>query len=188
MVQTDTLTAVFHDLVQEAMEQQRIASSETTECYLVHLLERFAAPGRPDLLDPPLGVDYLRAFELPAARRFETLRRVADTALFVTGVFAECLDRGLVGPDYYTALGRNAYAHLSTEMRRGGLGDSFVELADRFPEFVRVLGAISALELFRSERDVLRLYRRWMQTGGQREAELLRRRGLIPVTGPTRRQ
>jgi hypothetical protein len=188
MVQTGTLTALFHDLVQEAMEQQQIASSETTECYLVHMLERFAAPGRPDLLDPPLGVDYLRAFELPAAQRFGTLRRVADTALFVTGVFVDCLDRGLVGPDYYTALGRNAYAHLSTEMRRGGLGDSFVELADRFPDFVRVLGAISALELFRSDQDVLRLYRRWLQTGNAREADLLVRRGLIPVPPPTRRQ
>jgi len=172
----------------EALEQQHIESSETTECYLVHLLERFAAPGRKDLLDPPLGVDYLRAFELPAVQRFDTLRRVADTALFVTGVFVECLDRGLVGPDYYTALGRNAYAHLSNEMRRGGLGDSFVELADRFPEFVRVLGAISALELFRTEQDTLRLYKRWLQTGSQHEADLLVRRGLIPVMAPPRRQ
>jgi hypothetical protein len=188
MVQTGTLTTLFHDLVQEAMAQQQIASSETTECYLVHMLERFASPGRQDLLDPPLGVDYMRAFELPAAQRFDTLRRVADTALFVTGVFVDCLDRGLVGPDYYTALGRNAYAHLSTEMRRGGLGDSFVELADRFPDFVRVLGAISALELFRSEQDALRLYRRWLQTGSAREADLLVRRGLIPVPPPTRRQ
>jgi hypothetical protein len=187
-VQTGSLTALFHDLVQDAMEQQHIASSESTECYLVHLLERFAAPGRTDLLDPPLGVDYLRAFEMPAAQRFGTLRRVADTALFVTGVFVDCLDRGLVGPDYYTSLGRNAYAHLSTEMRRGGLGDSFVELADRFPDFVRVLGAISALELFRTEQDTLRLYRRWLQTGSQREADLLVRRGLIPVPAPTRRQ
>src|SRR5262249_56935539 len=113
MVQTDTLTALFHDLVQEAMEHQHIASSETTECYLVHLMERSAAPGRPDLLDPPLGVDYLRAFELPAAQRFDRLRRVADTALFITGMFVDCLDRGLVGADYYTALDRNAYAHLS---------------------------------------------------------------------------
>lgn len=187
MVQTDTLTSLFHDLVQDAMEHQHIESSETTECYLVHLLERFASPGRADLLDPPLGVDYLRAFELPAAQRFETLRRVADTALFVTGVFVDCLDRGLVGADYYTALGRNAYAHLSTAMRRGGLGDSFVELADRFPDFVRVLGAISALELFRTEQDAVRLYKRWVQTGGQREADLLIRRGLIPVAGTNRR-
>jgi len=188
MVQTDTLTALFHDLVQQALHQQQVAPSETTEYYLVHLLERFAAPGRADLLDPPLGVDFLRAFDLPAAQRFETLRRVADTALFVTGMFVDCLDRGLVGPDYYAALGRNAYAHLSNEMRRGGLGDSFIELADRFPEFVRVLGAISALELFRSEQDTLRLYKRWLQTGNQREADLLVRRGLIPIAAPTRRQ
>src|SRR5204863_2808082 len=80
-VETGSLTELFHDLVQDAMQQQQIASSETTECYLVHLLERFASPGRSDLLDPPLGVDYLRAFELPALQRFDTLRRVADTAL-----------------------------------------------------------------------------------------------------------
>ena len=65
---------------------------------------------------------------------------------------------------------------------------SFVELADRFPDFVRVLGAIIALELFRSEQDAVRLYRRWLQTGSAREADLLIRRGLIPVPPPTRRQ
>jgi hypothetical protein len=186
-VETGSLTALFHDLVQEAMTQQQIASSETTECYLVHVLERFATPGRPDLLDPPLGIDYLRAFELPAVQRFDTLRRVADTALFVTGVFVDCLDRGLVGPEYYTALGRNAYARLSSEMRRGSLGDSFGELADRFGEFVRVLGAISALELFRSDQDALRLYKRWLQTGSAHEADLLVRRGLIPMPASNRR-
>jgi hypothetical protein len=188
MLETGSLTALFHGLVQDAMQAQQIASSETTECYLVHLLERFAAPDRKDLLDPPLGIDYLRAFELPAAQRFDKLRRVADTSLFVTGVFVDCLERGLVGADYYASLGRNAYAHLSNEMRRGGLGDSFVELADRFPDFVRVLGAISALELFRTEQDTLRLYKRWLQTGSRHEAGLLIRRGVIPVAAPPRRQ
>jgi len=188
MVETGTLTALFHDLVQEAMRTERIASSETTTCYLVHLLERFARPGRPDLLNPPLGVDYLRAFEMPPSQRFDTLRRVADTALFVTGLFVDSLDRGLVGPGYYAALGRNAYAHLSTDIRRGELADSFVDLADRFPDFVRVLGAISALEMFRSEQDTVRLYKRWLHSGSRREAGLLARRGLVAVPPPTRRQ
>jgi hypothetical protein len=188
MVQTGTLTDLFHGLVRQAMRSQQIASSETTECYLVHLLERFVSPDRPDLLDPPLGVDYLRAFDLPPTQRFDTLRRVADTALFVTGVFVDSLDRSLVGPRYYTSLGRNAYAHLSAELRRGGIAQSFEELADRFPEFVHVLGAISALELFRSDQDTLRLYKRWLQTGSQRESDLLIRRGLIPVPAPSRRQ
>jgi hypothetical protein len=124
---------------------------------------------------------------MPSVQRFDTLKRVADTSLFVTGVFVDCLDRGLVGADYYTALGRNAYAQLSNEMRRGGLGDSFVELADRFPDFVRVLGAISALELFnRAGRDPA--LQALAPDGSAREADLLVRRGLIPVPPPTRRQ
>jgi hypothetical protein len=188
MVETGTLTSLFHGLVHDAMQSRGIESSETTEYYLVQLLERFAAPGRPDLLDPPLAVDYLRAFDLPPGQRFETLRRVADTALFITGVFVDSLERTLVDPKYYSTLGRNAYAHLSGALRRGGLGDSFTELADRFPEFVRVLAAISALELFRSEQDTLRLYKRWLASGSQHEADLLVRRGLIPVPAPTRRQ
>jgi hypothetical protein len=188
MLQSGTLTALFHELVQDALHAQSVAPSETTEFYLVHLLERFACPDKPDLLDPPLGVDFLRAGELPPVQRFDTLRRVADTSLFVTGMFVDSLDRSLVGPGYYTALGRNAYARLSAEMSRGGLADSFVELADRFPDFVRVLGAISELELFRSDQGTIRLYKRWLQTGSQREADLLIRRGLIPALPPTRRQ
>jgi len=188
MVQTGTLTALFHELVHSAMEGQRVASTETTACYLVFLLERFTRPGRPDLLDPPLGVEYLRAFEQSSTQRFETLRRVADTALFVTGLFADSLDRGLVGTRYYTTIGRNAYAHLSVEMKQGDLAAAFVELADRFPEFVAVLSAISALDLFRSEQDALRLYRRWLRTGNRREAALLVRRGWIPVPPNRSRQ
>lgn len=188
MVQTGTLTALFHELVQSAMQAQGVESSETTEFYLVHLLERFAAPGRTDLLDPPLGVDYLRAADLPAPQRVGTLRRVADTALFVTGVFLDSLDRSLVGPRYYTSLGRNAYARLSTELAHGGLADSFVELADRFNDFVRVFGEISEIELFRRDQDTVRLYRRWLQTGSRREADLLMKRGLFPAPPPTRQQ
>jgi hypothetical protein len=188
MLTQGTLTALFHELVQNAMAAQGVASSETTEFYLVHLLERFANPGRPDLLNPPLGVDYLRAFQLPTPQRNDTLRRVADTALFITGVFVDSLDRSLVGPRYYAALGRNAYAHLSASAARGGLADSFEELAGRFSDFVRVLAEISELKLFRRDQDTLRLYKRWLATGGRREADLLIRRGLIPVAPPQRRQ
>src|SRR5512147_455957 len=98
MVESGTLTALFHELVEQALQAQGVASSETTEFYLVHLLERFARPQKPDLLDPPLGVDFLRAGDLPPIQRFDTLRRVADTSLFVTGMFVDSLDRSLVGP------------------------------------------------------------------------------------------
>jgi hypothetical protein len=184
MLATDTLTALFRDLVEAAMAAQRVRSSETTACYLVQLLEGFVRPSRPDLLDPPLGVDYLAALQMPATQRYDRMKRVADTALFVTGVFIDSLDRSLVGPAYYEAIGRNAYACLSAAPPKAGLATLFQELALRFPEFVRVLMEISAQELFRREQDTLRLYRRWLHTRGRYEADLLLRRGIIPFAPP----
>ena len=156
-LETGSLTLLFRQLVRTAMAAQQVESSETTEFYLVQLLEGFARPGRGGLLDRPLALDYLEAFHLPASQRYEKLKRVADTALFVTGIFVDSLERSLVGPDYYTSLGRNAYARLSAQPPRASLAELFGELAGRFPEFVRVLTEISAQELFRRQEDTVRL-------------------------------
>ena len=188
MLETSSLTGLFHKLVRTAMSAQQVATSESTEFYLVQLLAAFARPGRGDLLDPPLAIDYLEAHNLPAARRYEKLKRVADTALFVTGVFIDSLDRSLVGPNYYQTLGRNAYARLSTDAFRASLGDLFGELAGRFPELVRVLMEISEQEIFRREQDTLRLYKRWLHTRSRREADLLVRRGIIPFAPRTQQR
>jgi len=185
-VETEGLTAVLRDCVQRATAAQHVPVGEHAEAYLVALLAAFARPARADLLDPPLALDYLQAPHLPAAQRYEKLKRVADTALFVTGLFFESLDRSLVGADYYTALGQGAYAQLSVTAARGGLSPLFGELADRFRDFVRVLAEIGAQDLFRSDRDVLRLYKRWLHTRGGHEADLLVRRGLIPLAPKTR--
>lgn len=187
MLAKDTLTALFRDLVREAMTTQQVQSSETTEFYLVQLLTAFASAGRAELLDRPLGVHYLEAFHLPASQQFERLKRVADTALFVTGIFVDSLERSLVGPDYYAALGRTAYARLSAVPPRATLAELFGELAGRFPEFVRVLSEISEHEIFRREQDTVRLYKRWLRTGRAHEADLLVRRGLIPFAPPNTR-
>src|SRR5213078_3084709 len=173
MLSTGNLTALFHEMVRTAMAAQQVASSETTEFYLVQLLEGFARPGRGGLLDRPLALDYLEAFHLPASQRYEKLKRVADTALFVTGIFVDSLERSLVGPDYYASLGANAYARLSAQPPRASLAELFGELAGRFPEFVRVLAEISAQDIFRRHEDTIRLYKRWLRTRGRREADLL---------------
>lgn len=181
MVKTGSLTALFHELVRTAMHARKVASSETTEFYLVQLLEGFARPDRRDLFDPPLGIDYLEALRLPRHQRRGKLRRVADTALFVSGVFFDSLERRLVGAGYYATLGRAAYAHLSTDAGRGALAEPFEDLAGRFPQFVQVLAEISDRELFRHQQDTLRIYKRWLHTRGAQEADQLVRRGVIPA-------
>jgi hypothetical protein len=188
MLTTDNLTALFHELVRSAMATQQVESSETTEHYLVQLLAAFARPDRADLLDPPLAIEYLEALHLPASQRYDKLKRVADTALFITGIFVESLERRLVGVEYYSALGQNAYARLSTHPPRAGLSTLFRELARRFPDFVRVLAEISFQDIFRREQDTLRLYRRWLATRGRHEADLLVRRGIIPFAPESHRR
>jgi hypothetical protein len=180
------LTEFFRDLLQSAMRTQEVRSSEETEFYLVKLLEGFAhAEG--DWFDRPLALDYLESFHAPLAHRYGKLKRVGDTALFVSGLFMESLHSKLVSSDYYMQLGRIAYARLSDLSPGVGAvpGDMFAELAERFSDFVRVLAEISFERLFRGDVHTLRVYTRWMYTRNERDASWLLRHGIIPYMPPS---
>ncbi len=180
------LTEFFRDLLQSAMRTQAVRSSEETEFYLVKLLEAFARADR-DWFDRPLALEYLESFHSPVMYRYGQLKRVGDTALFVSGLFMESLHRRLVSSDYYIELGRRAYTNLSALSKGVGAvpGDLFAELAERFPDFVRVLAEISFKRLFRGDEHVLRIYTRWMYTRNERDARWLLRHGIIPYA-PTK--
>lgn len=184
----DTPTALFRSLVQAAITRQGVPATEMGEFYLVSLLEALLRPAEP-IGHQPLGLAYLAALQAPASRRYEPLRRVADEALAICGVFPESLERSLVGPEYYSALGRCAYEHLSKlsvpfEVP-GGLTDVFAELADGFPAFAAVLADIAFETLFRRDADIMRLYRQWYYTRSPMYAARLIARGLIPASPPT---
>jgi hypothetical protein len=177
-----SLTEFFRDLLQSAMRSQEVRSSEHTEFYLVKLLEAFAHAER-GWFDRPLALDYLESFHTPRANRFGTLKRVGDTALFMSGVFMESLHGKLVSGDYYIQLGRTAYTQLAWLANDGGpalSGDLFAELAERFADFVRVFAEISFEQLFHGDAHMLRIYSRWMYTRSERDARWLLRHGVIP--------
>jgi len=172
-------TEFFRELVQDAMQAQGVCSGEETEYYLVQLLQHHVRM-RGDLLEKPLAIEFLEASTAGGLERFNRLKLVGDTALFIAGLFAECLERTVVQPLYYVELGQLAY------QRVAGIGtprvrEMFAELALQFLDLVRVLGEISTRELFVSDRDTLRVYRRWLLTRGAQDASLLVRRGVIPA-------
>jgi len=183
------LTEFFRDLLQTAMRTQDVSSSEDTEFYLVKLLEAFAHAER-GWFDRPLALEYLESFHAPLAHRYGQLKRVGDTALFVSGLFMESLHRKLVSSDYYMQIGRTAYTHLSDLSNDVGVlpGDLFAELADRFSDFVRVLAEISFERLFRGDVHTLRVYTRWMYTRSERDARWLLRHGITPYLPQTNRR
>jgi len=181
------LTDFFREMIQGAARNQRVAISEGAEHYLVGLLEHFARPD-PGWRDRPLALDYLESLNAgDAVARAGLLRRVGDTALFLSGVFMEHLERQVVSSDYYISLGRSAYAHLARVPAGASARPSAVysEMSDRFPELVNVLTDISFEQMFRSDHHTVRMYTRWLRTGNQRDARRLMRSGLLPVP-PTR--
>ena len=79
MLAKETLTALFHDLVRDAMATQQVpVVGDDRVLPGPAARRRSRAPDESDLLDPPLGVDYLEAFHLPgvaAVRAAEARRR-----------------------------------------------------------------------------------------------------------------
>ncbi len=175
------LADFFRDLVRDAKLSQHVATSESAECYLVELLARFAHP-EAGWHRRPLAIDFLESFHAADRdKRNGRLRRVGDTALFVSGVFMEHLERQLVSADYYMSLGRSAYSHLAGAAVPAK--DVFAEMAERFPDLVRVLTEVSFEHIFCSDRQTVRAYARWLHTGSELDAHWLMRRGLLPVRG-----
>lgn len=178
----------FREMVAEALSHRRLEVQEATEFYLVNLLAGFVDRERLFVEDPdgtatsePLALLLLRALEAHRSERAARLRRLGDTALFVSGFFGDSLARSLVDVDYYIAMGERAYGTLAgTERAQGEL---YEELSSRFGLFVDLFAEIAELSDLRSNRGLVRLYERFLLTGSDRVARLLRERGLAIAAG-----
>ena len=188
LVREETAALFFRDQLIAALDHQKVATSTFTECYLVHLLAGFARaerlPGRePGYDETPLAILYVRALQASRFERAVLLRATADTALFVSGFFAESLPGGSADVGYYASLGGRAYARLAQEHRPEDPagGAVFDELAARFLRFVDVLAEIAEKTRLTTPDSVVRLYERWAATGSPRAAALLAEQGITPV-------
>jgi hypothetical protein len=183
----ETPLEFFREQLGRALEHQRVSTSAFTEYYLVNLL---ASCLRGDKLpngdsgdvDTPLAVLYIRAMQASRAERARLLRAMGDTALFMSGFFADSLQGKVVDLHYYRAMGGCAYARLSHETSSSLAPPIFNELAGRFSAFADVLWEVSETSrITASNHSVLQLYERWLETGSPRSAELLAAQGISPA-------
>lgn len=178
----------FRELVESAMQHQHLETHELTSFYVVSLLAGFVHIDRSAAGDDeePLGVRFVRALRQDGIKQRDDLRYVGDLSLFVSGFFADSLNRSLVDVDYYMQLGEYAYGSLA-RAGDGALGDVFDELAGRFSAFVDVLGEVSERTGLTSNSDLLRLYEKWLRTKSRRSGDLLAARGIVPNPSVTTR-
>jgi hypothetical protein len=181
----------FREMVSDVLTHRRLKVHEVTEFYLVNLLtsflekERLFVENADGTVDAePLALILLKALETDRRARTAHLRRLGDTALFVSGFFGDSLSRSLVDVDYYIAMGERAYGALADTERVAGLEELYGELSGRFEQFVDLFAEIAELSQLKSNRGLLRLYERFLLTRSERVAQLLRERGVALFASP----
>jgi hypothetical protein len=182
----ETPVEFFREQLERAMEHQKVSTSAFTEYYLVNLLAGCIRgelpPTEPGYDETPLAILYVRAVQSSRRDRAKLLRAMGDTALFMSGFFADSVSRRLVDLDYYKAMGGFAYARLAHDEDPRVFGpEVFAELSGRFTQFADVLSEVSEASQLASNKSILRLYERWVQTGSRRAAAQLAERGISPV-------
>lgn len=191
VISTDSLQDHFHHLVVDAMENQNVDGTDETKHYLTSLLVSFMSvdmlfdKDEQGMRIKPLAIMYGEACqEYSPALRYQILRKLGDTALFISGMFPGVLHRKPIGLDYYIAMGGNAYGLVSDMVPRVMRSQSFVvmftELGQGFVQFVDVLSEVAENSNMTNHMDLLEMYEQWLQTGSQRLASKLRNAGIEP--------
>lgn len=199
LVAVTNLREFFHDAVQTALRQQRVAIEDHTEHYVVNVLTMFARSEElyeqtsEGIRLKPLAHMLAQASEAPTAQqRDAALRRLGDVSLFIAGFFAQSFARKLIDVDYHIAMGGRAYGTLADSSRSTLRGQAFatvfLELAQKFQRLVDVLNEVAEMAYTHTDKDILRLYEIWMKTGSPRAYSILRRLGVAPVAADARKE
>jgi hypothetical protein len=180
----------FRERLEAARSRQRVDIQPETTLYLVQLLVDFLQSDQLFVKEPdgrvgqePLAFMLKKAVEAPREERARHLRRMGDTALYVSGFFSDSLSRKLVDVDYYAAMGGRAYDALSG-LRRDRTAGVFQELAEKFLLVVDLFSEISERAAVTSNAGILRLYERYVRTGSDRLRTLLADKGVVAMPKP----
>ncbi len=174
VLRPESAVAYFKELVDRALANQHVDAQELTAFYVVHLLSDFIQGWD---ADEPLGVKLVEALESNGVRQRTALKQVGDASLFISGFFSDSLRRRLVDVDYYATIGGQAY-HALSRYDTDTLSPVFAELGDKFTAFVDVLSEVSERTSCTSNRDLLRVYERWLRTGSRHSGHVLTERGV----------
>lgn len=175
----------FSDELKSVMERQQVSADKNSLEYLVDLLLRYMSTevfyvrnGEGKLEENVLAHLYTEFLNGTPEVKKNSLRRLGDVCLVVTGLFPDSLNRKLVDIDYYLGMGGNAYAQLSQLQASAEGRGVFTELSVKFKPFSGVLGELGERSGLQTNTDVLRTYEKWLLTGSEREKTKLAEMGI----------
>ncbi|MFM8269311.1 MAG: hypothetical protein ACKN9V_03905 [Pseudomonadota bacterium] len=173
------------------MSHHGVSANPSSFEYLVELLVRSISSDNFFKVSPSGQYENTLLFDLyvqythaPREQQMVILQRLGDLCLVVSGYFGESLQAKLVDLDYYFGMGGTAYQALSELESNKKTKKVYEELSGKFQPFSNVLGEMSERSGLQSNKDILRLYERWMATGSDRLRKILSEQGIQPVMQP----
>ncbi len=183
------LNQFFREIVESVRQRRAYVTTSVAESYIAGLLADHAHPiVEEGELDKPLTLQLAHALNAVGTERFQRLRRVGDGVLYTTGFFGEHLESRGIAQSYFEELGARAYATAGRMLvlDRAEQNGLFVELAERFHMFVALVHDVAEslrVGAARTERALVQLYERWLNSGSEALAAALASHGLVPLRG-----
>lgn len=179
----------FQEKVETAIQRRGLKTIPQAVSYLVNLLEHYMFTDNlyekneenGKLKKQTLAEMYLTAQQVEQApeKRISLLKKLGDTSLYISGFFSDSLKRKIIDVDYYINMGGTAYGTLAATTSEDLNARVFEEFSEKFVDFMDVLTIISQESAQSSNKDLLRLYERYMLTGSDLAKEELEKQGLL---------
>lgn len=179
----------FQDSLSQAFEECHIQVDPLVHSYLVdvltyyllteHLYEKDTESGRnrQDTLAEML----LRAngAGITERERFELLKKLGDSSLYISGFFGDSLQRKVVDVDYYINMGSTAYVSLSKGVSDNTFSQLYQQIAQRFDRFVEAFTVMSHRAMTHGEKNIMRLMDVYSRTGSKSAKQSLADLGIF---------
>ena len=160
----------FREMVIRALKKCSIDADPMVLDYLVNLLRFYMSTDnlyeKGELCKNKTLIERLfAAHTLDINTKRESLKKLGDFSLYVSGFFGDSLKKKIVDIDYYAEIGGIAYGSLAAHTDKEKIAQVYDEFSQNFLKYVDVLTFISQLVFIQSQEDILRLYDRYLSTG-----------------------
>jgi hypothetical protein len=177
----------FTEAVTDALKSRKISHSPLANEYLVKLLTHYIFAD--NLFDETtdggkktrstLAELYLKAMNSETNVRYDLLKKLGDTSLYITGFFSESLNRKVVDVSYYVNMGESAFHSLANTVNEEAYSNLYKDFSKHFVKYMEALNYISKQTNLQKDSNLLKLYENYQKTGSELMREVLVDSGFI---------
>jgi hypothetical protein len=184
LLQTDDF---FAEAVSDALKSRKITTSPLANEYLVKLLTHYIFAD--NLFDETtdggkktrstLAELYLKAMNSETNIRYDLLKKLGDTSLYISGFFSESLNRKVVDVSYYVNMGESAFHSLANTVSEEAYSNLYKDFSKHFVKYMEALNYISKQTNLKKDSNLLKLYENYQKTGSELMREVLVDSGFV---------